>query len=207
MEVRKESNGLYSILGRFYDVFDYPSELLYYKSMRKHWISKVQDEQVLEIGVGTGKNLPYYHNSNYIVGLDREGNMLRHAADKIRKNQVKANISLTLQKNIPWKMENTKFSLIVATFVFCTMPDPRLILNELNKWVEKGTKLLIFEYVRPTNRKAQTLVKLLNPFTTKLFGVNFNRKPTHDYFDNDWEIINRSDVVEDLIIVIEAIKT
>ena len=161
----------------------------------------------MEIGVGTGKNLPYYHNSNYIVGLDREGNMLRHAADKIRKNQVKASASLTLQKILPWKMPKTKFSLIVATFVFCTMPDPKLVFDELDKWVEKGTKLLIFEYVRPTNGKAQSIVKFINPMTTKLFGVNFNRKPTHNYFENNWKIINRSDIVKDLIIVIEAIKT
>ena len=203
----KENNGYYSKIGNFYDIFDYPSELLYYKSMRKHWISKVRNEHVLELGVGTGKNLPYYHHSNFVIGLDRERNMLRHAANRVRKNQVTVNISLTLQEMLPWKLPKSKFSLIVATFVFCTMINPKPILQELDKWVDKGTKLLIFEYVRPNNGKSQSLIKFLNPLTTKFFGVNFNRKPTHDYLENNWKIIKRTDVVKDFIIVIEALKT
>lgn len=200
------NNGQYSILGRFYDILDYPSELMHYKPLRKKWISRIRHEEILEIGVGTGKNLPYYHHSSYVVGLDREKNMLSHAARKINQNKVNAKVALTLQKRLPWKMPKKKFTQIVATFVFCTMQNPEPVLEELSNWVDKGAKLLLFEYVRPKNIRVQTFVDLINPITIKLFGVDFTRKPTHEFFENNWEIIRKTDVVNDFIVVIEARK-
>ncbi|OLS20398.1 MAG: Ubiquinone/menaquinone biosynthesis C-methyltransferase UbiE [Candidatus Heimdallarchaeota archaeon LC_2] len=201
------NNGLYSFLGRFYDILDHPSELLHYRPMRKKWIVPLRNEKILEVGVGTGKNLPYYHHTNEVVGLDREKNMLMHAIHRIKNKKVKANVKLTLQKSVPWKLSKTQFSQIVATFVFCTMDNPTQVLTELSKWVEEGTKLLIFEYIRPSNTKMQYIVNMVNPLTTKLFGVNFDRKPTHQYFDDKWRIIRRTDIVKDFIIVIEAVRT
>jgi demethylmenaquinone methyltransferase/2-methoxy-6-polyprenyl-1,4-benzoquinol methylase len=99
--------------------------------MRKKWIANLRNEKILEIGVGTGKNLPYYHHTNDIVGLDREKNMLIHAVQRIRKKNVKANVNLTLQKSVPWKIPKKKYSQIVATFVFCTMNNPKKTLSEL----------------------------------------------------------------------------
>ena len=82
MKNKNRKNGLYSILGRFYDIIDYPSELMHYRAMRKKWIAGFRNEEILEVGVGTGKNLPYYHNSNNVIGLDRVKSMLAHAADR-----------------------------------------------------------------------------------------------------------------------------
>jgi ubiquinone/menaquinone biosynthesis C-methylase UbiE len=204
---KNDKAGQYEVIGHFYDLFDYPFEVLLYKRMRKRWISNIRKESVLEIGVGTGKNIPYYHPSNNVIGLDRESNMIRHAFKRNSQNKIKSNVSLTLQKETPWKMPQKKFSQIVATFVFCTMSDPTPVLDEMTKWVNKGTKLLIFEYIKAKNPKFQSLINYINPITKSLFGVNFNRSPTHEYFNGEWEIVKRTDIVNDFIIVIEAVKT
>jgi hypothetical protein len=87
------------------------------------------------------------------------------------------------------------------------MDDPTHVLDEISNWVEQGTKLLIFEYLRPKNPKMQFIIKFVNPITTKLFGVNLERRPTHYFFGEQWKIIRRLDIVKDFIIVIEATKT
>lgn len=207
MTDENHQTGQYGIIGHFYDLFDFPFEVMLYKRMRQRWIANLRNEFVLEIGVGTGRNLPYYNYTNKIIGLDTERNMIRHAFKRNAKYKLNSNVSLTLQKEIPWKLPNKKFSQIVATFVFCTMSDPAPVFDELTNWVNKGTKLLIFEYIRPKKPKMQSIINSINPVTKSFFGVNFNRSPTHEYFNGDWKIVKRTDIVNDFIIVIEAVKT
>jgi demethylmenaquinone methyltransferase/2-methoxy-6-polyprenyl-1,4-benzoquinol methylase len=52
--------------------------------MRKHWIERLQNERILEIGVGTGKNFKYYNTTNKIVGIDNNIQMLNQSKRKLR---------------------------------------------------------------------------------------------------------------------------
>ncbi|MHA2250793.1 MAG: class I SAM-dependent methyltransferase [Candidatus Kariarchaeaceae archaeon] len=76
--------GLYHKIAKIYDIIDYPSELMFYQHMRKHWIERLQNERILEIGVGTGKNFKYYNTTNKIVGIDNNIQMLNQSKRKLR---------------------------------------------------------------------------------------------------------------------------
>ncbi len=196
--------GLYHKIARIYDLLDYPSELLFYRHMRKQWINKLENEVILEIGVGTGKNLKYYKNSNTVIAVDSEIQMLIQAKRKLELSKIiVSDVNLLLQKNLPWKLPIKTFSTVIATFVFCTMDNPKPILNELLNWTKPGSKLILFEYVQSNNHVLKFFTTLINPITKKLFGFNFNRELTHDLLDHNWKITRITDIISDMLIVVE----
>ncbi|MHA2250792.1 MAG: hypothetical protein ACXAD7_10530 [Candidatus Kariarchaeaceae archaeon] len=108
-----------------------------------------------------------------------------------------------LQDRIPWRLPQANFTTVVATFVFCTMSNPKPILDELLKWTSSGSKMILFEYITPKNSILKLITKIINPLTYKLFGVNFNREATHSYLNQNWELIRITPVVTDWLIVVE----
>ncbi len=199
-------NGSYHIISRIYDILDGLSEIQYHRDMRKKWISTLRNEKIIELGVGTGKNLPYYHRSNSILGIDAVPQMLIQAKKRIIRKNIQTDIKLTHQKNIPWTIGNSDFTVGVATFVFCTMNDPTIYLNALLDRIVEGGKLILFEYVRPDTNPMYAVMKAITPISIKLYGVNFNRKPTRIYLEDKVSSIKNTVVVPNMIEVLEIIK-
>lgn len=200
------NNGSYDRISRVYDLLDKPSELKYHRYMRQKWISPLRNEKILELGIGTGKNLHYYHKSNEIQGIDASPQMLEEARKKINKFNIKSNVTLSLQRKLPWDLQNEKYTIGIATFVFCTMTDPSIILNELISKIIKGGKLIIFEYVRPNKNPWYAIMKTISPISKKLYGVDFNRDPTRMYLNGNFSSVKITPIISDLIEVIEIVK-
>ena len=83
-------NGSYHLISSIYEKLDGLSELQYHKNMREDWIAPSRDEKIIELGVGIGKNLPYYHHSNDIIAIDACPQMLLEARKKIKVNMFKS---------------------------------------------------------------------------------------------------------------------
>ncbi|MBW1643749.1 MAG: class I SAM-dependent methyltransferase, partial [Deltaproteobacteria bacterium] len=66
----------YNRLAFIYDFFEYPMEWLKFASWRVDLMNKVKGRQVLEVGVGTGKNLPYYPRDIKVTAIDLSPRML-----------------------------------------------------------------------------------------------------------------------------------
>ena len=60
----------YDRLAFIYDLFEYPMEWLRFASWRAGLMNKVKGRQVLEVGVGTGKNLPHYPRDIKVIAID-----------------------------------------------------------------------------------------------------------------------------------------
>ncbi len=67
------------------------------------------------------------------------------------------------------------FDEIVATFVFCSVPDPLLGLQELARVVKPGGRVFMLEHVRASNPIIGVLMDALNPVIVRITGVNINR--------------------------------
>lgn len=180
---------LYTYIARYYDLMDFPFEKSIYQNLRKKWISKISNEKILEIGVGTGKNLFYYSSSNVVLGIDTNYNMIKRASLRLKRKKLnKTNIRLKFIKKFPDKKIFVEdFTYIIATFVFCTLPDPNEILDKISSSVLPNTKILLFEWVLPKNGLYHWFLKLISPLTTLIFGVNFYRRPTVAYLNNNWK--------------------
>ncbi|HIH15313.1 MAG TPA: class I SAM-dependent methyltransferase [Nanoarchaeota archaeon] len=160
----------YDRFARVYDFFEYPIERLFFARIRRETLSPLKGK-VLEIGVGTGKNLPYYNWKNIeYTGIDFSKNMLEMAK---RKNFSKAKMVYMDAQDMDFK-ENS-FDYIVTTFVLCSIPDPVKALKEMQRVIKKEGKIIMVEHVRSKNPLLAFWQDIHNPLTKFFFGSNINR--------------------------------
>jgi ubiquinone/menaquinone biosynthesis C-methylase UbiE len=91
----------------------------------------------LEVGVGTGKNLPYHPEGSRSVAVDLSPGMLRRAARKADRLGRDVDLVLADAQRLPFR--DGVFDAAAATFVFCSVPDPVMGLGEVRRVVAART--------------------------------------------------------------------
>ncbi|MFZ0456048.1 MAG: class I SAM-dependent methyltransferase [Ignavibacteriaceae bacterium] len=152
--------------------FEIPMELFLYRRWRKRLFRQIKEGKVLEVGIGTGKNLPYYPFINNGIGIDLSEGMLKQA----RNSASKKNIVLLQADAQKLPFCDDTFNKVVATYVFCSVPDPVIGLSEIRRVLKPDGKLLMLEHVLPENNLLKKLFNKINPFVVKKSGVHINRK-------------------------------
>lgn len=145
-----------------------------YQSWRRRLWSLVRGPEVLEIGVGTGKNIPYYPSGLSITAIDLTPGMLERAQH--RASVIGARVELQLCDTQQLDFSGNTFDEVVATFVFCSVPDPVLGLQEAARVLKPGGRLLLLEHMRAANPLLGTLMDALNPVVVRVMGANINRR-------------------------------
>lgn len=130
--------------------------------------------RVLEIGVGTGKNLPLYDPAvtQELTGIDLSPAMLARARQK------RCAVPLTLLEMDAQHLAfpDASFDTVLTTCVFCTVPDPVLGLQEARRVCKPGGRILLLEHVRLEHPVAGPLMDLLDPLVVAMIGTHINRR-------------------------------
>ena len=156
-----------------YDLFEAPLELLAFGRLRRRLWSEVRGARVLEVGVGTGKNLPYHPDGARFVAVDISPRMLRRAAGRARRLGRNVDLVLADAQRLPFR--DGAFDAAAATFVFCSVPDPIAGLEEVRRVLRGDGRVHLIEHVRARNPLMGRLMDLLNPLWVRLAGANINR--------------------------------
>lgn len=135
---------------------------------------------VLEAGVGTGKNINLYPPYINITAIDFSEGMVKKAK---RKFYTKKNITFHNIDIQQTEFEDNSFDTILASYVFCSVPDFVLGLREMRRICKDGGKIILLEHTRNDKVFLGKLVDLLNPLFIKLFGYNINRR-TYENISN-----------------------
>lgn len=157
-----------------------------YRKWRKKLWANVNGVRVLEIGVGTGKNLDYYPENTNISAIDLTPGMLRFAQRKATSLGLTVDLQLGDAQNLDF-LSNT-FDMVVATFVFCSVPDAVLGLQEARRVLKPGGKLMLLEHVRSESPFLGKLLDLFNPLVLRLMGLNINRDTIGNVKEAGFEI-------------------
>jgi ubiquinone/menaquinone biosynthesis C-methylase UbiE len=134
----------------------------------------VKGGKVLEVGIGTGKNMPFYPEGPQFSGIDLTPGMLERARKRAR--QLGLDLELSLGDVQALDFADASFDTVVASFVFCSVPDPRLGLRELGRVVKPEGRILLMEHVRSAKPLLGSLMDLLNPVVVRIVGANINRR-------------------------------
>ncbi len=162
----------YDRFSRFYDAFESVFERKLFSKWRKNLISNLKG-QILEVGVGTGKNLPYYGKDAKIIGIDFSPKMLEKA--KIRQKELVGNITLMQMDAQNMQFEDNSFDYVICTFVLCSVPDPVKVLQEMKRVCKKNGRILMIEHMLSKHKIIAFFEHIHNPITRTLFGFNVNR--------------------------------
>lgn len=156
-----------------YDVTEIPTETLLFKRIRKRLWRGMSAGRLLEIGVGTGKNIVHHPEAARVVAVDISPRMLRKASAKAEGMGREVDFVLGDAQQLPFR--NASFDGAVATFVFCSVPDAVAGLAEVNRVVKVGGRIDLLEHVRAAFPPAGWVMDRLNPIVVRMSGANINR--------------------------------
>lgn len=162
----------YDRFSHVYDLIETPMERLFFKKWRLSILSDLHG-RVLEVGMGTGKNLKYYPSDCQVVGVDISKRMLMHAK---KRSEGMDNVSLFLMDAENLGFADDSFDYVITTFVLCSIPEPLVSLREMRRVCKPDGTIINLEHMRSSNRLIALFEDILNPITVFLTGVNVNRR-------------------------------
>lgn len=143
------------------------------KNWRQHLLSQVSGK-VLEVGIGSGANLAYYPENIDLTGIDFSPNMLKYAG--LRAQELQIEVSLLEMDAQQIEFENNTFDYVIATCVFCSVPDPIAGMKEMLRVCKPKGTILLLEHMRSENPIVGKVMDILNPLMVRVTGANINRR-------------------------------
>ncbi len=147
-------------------------ERLLTSRLRRRLLSAARG-RVLEVGVGTGLNLPHYPAACTVTSVDISEGMLAQARKAARRLGMSATFTRMDAEALLFADES--FDTVVATLTLCTVPDPLRALREMRRVVRRDGRVLLLEHTVSTNPLFKALQKLLTPLTVRRVGCHLDR--------------------------------
>lgn len=141
----------------------------------RRWVCSQAYGDVLELAIGTGRNLPYYPQDVRLTGIDVSREMLEFA----RQRAAELGREVVLQYGDAQALEfpDQRFDTVVATLALCSIPDERRALSEAMRVLRPGGQLLLLEHVRSDRLPVRAIQWLLNPLSVRFAADHLLREP------------------------------
>ena len=133
--------------------------------------------KVLEIGIGSGLNLPFYDKSKIdeLWGLDPSEELSDMAKKVADSENIEVNFISSGAEEIP--LPDKYFDSVLITYTMCTIPEVARANREMKRVLKTGGKLIFCEHGEAPDENIRKWQKRINPFWGKLAGgCNINRK-------------------------------
>ena len=194
----------YQRIAPFYDLLDLPFERGRYHALRP-LVFRGLSGRLLEAGVGTGRNFPFYPMGvSAVVGIDLSPRMLARA--ERRRDLSPVPIGLRQMDVTKLDFTDNTFDAAVSMFLFCVLPDQLQVpaLQELGRVVKPGGPIRLLEYVRPRGTLRRILSRVWEPWIAFAYGASFDRQTELHIPAAGLEVDESRYVVDDLVKLICA---
>ena len=130
---------------------------------------------VLEIGFGTGLNLPHYPMAvTSLTALDPATLLPKKVARRISEGSLQVELVRLSAEALPF--EDGRFDCVVSTWTLCTIPDAVAALREVGRVLKPGGKYVFLEHGRSDDARVARWQDFFNPLQQRLAcGCNLNR--------------------------------
>lgn len=141
----------------------------------REWVCSQARGDVLEIAIGTGRNLPHYPADVRLTAIELSPQMFgiarKRAADLGRE------VDLRLGDAEALDFPDASFDTVVCTFALCTIPDDRKAVAEAKRVLRPGGRFVAIEHVGSPVRVVRAVERLLEPITVRVEGDHLTREP------------------------------
>lgn len=186
----------YNRASRFYDILESPMEMMSLREWRINLMKELRGN-VLEIGVGTGKNIEYYPDDITMTAIDFSEGMLKKAEGKAKRYKKKVDLLQMDAQEI--KFPDNSFDTIFTTCVYCSVPDPIKGLKEMRRVCKPDGKIIMIEHVRSEKKILGFLMDILNPIVVNIYGANINRKTVENIYESGFFNVNVTNLYSDIV--------
>ena len=141
----------------------------------RSWACSQARGQVLEIAIGTGRNLPFYPAEVSITGIEISPAMLEIAS--LRAQSLGRQVELVIGDAQALPFPDQHFDTVVCTISLCSIPDERQAIAEVWRVLRPGGRFVALEHVRSPNPIIRGLEHLLEPMAVRTQGDHLLREP------------------------------
>ena len=154
--------------GKYYDLIMHRIEQRVLKDRRRQLLGNVEGT-VIEIGAGTGSNVPFYPRRTKVLAIEPSKGMVSQAQAKYGQSYQNIkwiNTSVEAFNLLDYHGEK-QVDAIVATLVWCTLPNPTATVEQIKEWLKPGGKVFLIEHICPKTQPGRGFVHFVQP----LWGV------------------------------------
>ena len=163
----------YDRIASLYNTMEVMPEVLY-KRWRKQVWAEIRSGDILEIGIGTGKNVPYYAPDINVTAIDLSPKMLMWAQKKAKSLDKGVGLSRMDAQLLGIKSDSV--DTVIATFVFCSIPDAVMGLAEIKRVLKPDGRVILLEHMRSKYEILGKLMDVFDPFVHRFAGPHINRQ-------------------------------
>jgi ubiquinone/menaquinone biosynthesis C-methylase UbiE len=156
----------------------------------REWVCSQAEGDVLELAVGTARNLPFYPDHVRVTGVELSPQML--AIARRRAEDLGRDADLRLGDVQALEFPDESFDTVVCTLGLCTIPDDRKSATEAHRVLRPGGRFLLMEHVRSPSSPVQAVERLLDPLSVRFQGDHLLRDPL-DYLASVGFDVERSE--------------
>lgn len=142
------------------------------------WVCGRARGDVLELAVGTARNLPFYRPDVRLTGVDLSAAMLQLARERAR--EIGREVDLHLGNAQFLEFADASFDTVVVTLGLCSIPDPRRAVLEAKRVLRPDGRFLLLEHVRSPALPVRAVQAVLDPVVVRLHADHLRREPIDD---------------------------
>ncbi|MCL5744524.1 MAG: class I SAM-dependent methyltransferase [Acidobacteria bacterium] len=199
----RQTRAIYDRNARDYDRRAAIMERMVLGALRVRLWASAAGGRLLEVGVGTGINIPFYPPAAHVTGVDFSPAMLALARNRAERNG--SLVSLMEMDIEHLRFNDDSFDCVVSACVFCSVPAPLRGLREVRRVLKPGGKFLMLEHVRGPGVLGP-IFDLLNPLAVRFGGANINRRTVENVQSAGLQIQSVEDHAFGIVKLIEATK-
>jgi ubiquinone/menaquinone biosynthesis C-methylase UbiE len=141
----------------------------------REWLGARAQGRVLEVAIGTGRNLPYYPAGAVVTGIELSPAMLAIARQRVADLGRTVDLHTGDAEALPFP--DAAFDTVVCALSLCTIPDPAVAIGEMKRVLVRGGRLLLLDHVGSTWPPIYAAQWLLERLTIRAAGEHFTRRP------------------------------
>lgn len=173
----------------------------------REWVVSAARGRVLELGVGTGLNLPHYRGgeAQTVAAIDPDGALLRRACSRLDGTADPIGLYQARAEDLPFP--NEFFDVVLGTLVFCTIGEPESALGQVRRVLKPGGRLRLVEHVRMNNRVIAGAQDIVTPLWKEIAGgCHLNRDTLGTVEHAGFHVLAVHQYIGGLFIGIDAVK-
>ena len=176
MRAAGDARAVYRRIAPYYDFLDGSFERKRYAPIRGTLFAGLSG-RILDAGIGTGCNIPYYPAGAEVVGIDLSQAMLARA--RARRDGLGSAVPFAAMNVLRTAFPDASFDAVVASFVFCVLrPDQQqAALTELGRILKPGGEIRLLDYTWSKRPWRRFVMGLWAPWVRWAYGAGFDREP------------------------------
>ena len=170
----------------------------------RSWACSQASGQVLEVAIGTGRNLPFYRRGIQLTGIDFSPAMLALARERAAELGIDVTLLEADAQHLPFA--DIRFDTVVCTLALSSIPDPAAAINEMYRVLHPGGQLLVVGHVASPYRVVRAGQRRLERLSIRLAGDHQTRQPYPEIVSAGFTVDRRERLRAGIIERVRAVK-